>query len=130
MSTPENGYIVKKRDCGNVLNSACGIRCEVGYTLVGSSIRLCQKNASWSGDKPSCQVKTCTKLIPPAYGSMICSHSDLGITYNDTEQNLPVDTVCTFKCQDGKTLIGSSQRTCLPLARWDGLKTSCKRKCQ
>jgi uncharacterized protein YegL len=55
MSTPENGYIVKKRDCGNVLNSACGIRCEVGYTLVGSSIRLCQKNASWSGDKPSCQ---------------------------------------------------------------------------
>ncbi|XP_015834822.1 sushi, von Willebrand factor type A, EGF and pentraxin domain-containing protein 1 isoform X1 [Tribolium castaneum] len=130
MSTPEHGYFVKKRDCGNVLNSACGVRCEVGYSLVGSSIRLCQKNATWSGDKPSCQVKTCTKLPPPAYGSMICSHSDLGVTYNETEENLPVDTVCTFTCQDGKTLIGSSQRTCLPLARWDGLKTSCKQiKC-
>ncbi|RZB38885.1 sushi, von Willebrand factor type A, EGF and pentraxin domain-containing protein 1-like [Asbolus verrucosus] len=103
ISAPEHGYFVKKRDCGNVLNSACGIRCEVGYTLAGNSIRLCQSNATWSGDEPSCQVKTCSKLTPPAYGSMQCSHSDLGIIYNETEQNLPVDTnfkvyVVEIKC--------------------------------
>lgn len=55
VSTPEHGYLVKKRDCGNVLNSACGIRCEVGYSLVGDSIRLCQANATWSGSEPKCE---------------------------------------------------------------------------
>lgn len=57
IEVPEHGYVVKKRECGNVLNSACGIRCEVGYTLVGKSIRLCQANATWTGTTPSCEGK-------------------------------------------------------------------------
>lgn len=72
-------------------------------------------------------VRTCPKLTAPEFGSMNCSNSDLGVArYNDSESDLPVDTVCLFACQRGKTLTGSYQRTCLPLARWDGLKTSCK----
>ncbi|KRT86167.1 hypothetical protein AMK59_801 [Oryctes borbonicus] len=60
---------------------------------------------------------------------MICQHSDLDMTYT-TEPDLPVDTVCSFACERGRTLVGSRQRTCLPLAHWDGLKTSCKQvKC-
>lgn len=58
---------------------------------------------------------------------MECWHEDLGITYDSSHVNLPVDTVCKFSCSKGKALVGSSQRNCLPLARWDGLKTSCKR---
>lgn len=58
---------------------------------------------------------------------MSCVHADLGITYNSSINELPVDTVCTFTCGKGRTLVGSRQRTCLPLARWDGLRTSCKR---
>lgn len=72
-------------------------------------------------------MKFCERLSPPAFGSMTCKQADLGVTYNETEKHLPVDTVCSFECSEGRTLIGSKQRTCLPLARWDGLKTSCKR---
>lgn len=72
-------------------------------------------------------VRTCDKLPVPAFGQISCVHADLGITYNSSVNELPVDTVCTFKCDKGRTLIGSRQRTCLPLARWDGLRTSCKR---
>ncbi|XP_030767169.1 sushi, von Willebrand factor type A, EGF and pentraxin domain-containing protein 1-like [Sitophilus oryzae] len=126
ISAPEHGYIVKKKECSNVLNSACGIRCEVGYTLVGSSIRLCQENATWSGSDPSCEVKTCTRPPIPKYGSLKCEHSDIGTVYDKTEKYFPVDTVCNFTCAKGNTLIGSSQRTCLPIAQWDGLRTICK----
>ncbi|CAH0560178.1 unnamed protein product [Brassicogethes aeneus] len=121
---PQHGILVKKRECGNVLNSACGIRCEVGYTLVGKSIRLCQGNATWSGKTPSCEIKVCKTLPPPKNGSMECSHSDLELS--DEVNDLPVDTTCTFTCGKGFNLKGSIERTCLPWARWDGLVTLCK----
>lgn len=72
-------------------------------------------------------MKTCDKLPIPTFGQISCVHADLGISYNYSVNKLPVDTVCTFTCGKGKTLVGSRQRTCLPLARWDGLRTSCKR---
>lgn len=54
LAEPKHGYFVKK-SCDIVINSACGVRCEVGYNLVGTSIRLCQKDGSWTGVTPSCQ---------------------------------------------------------------------------
>lgn len=72
-------------------------------------------------------VKTCDRPKAPQFGSVTCKHDDLDIVY-ESEENLPVDTICTFTCDKGRTLIGSSERTCLPLAQWDGLKASCKRK--
>nr|XP_023016002.1 sushi, von Willebrand factor type A, EGF and pentraxin domain-containing protein 1-like [Leptinotarsa decemlineata] len=124
--TPENGYYVKKGECPNVINSACGIRCEVGYTLKGTSIRLCQKNGTWSGIEPDCEIRTCNRLELPKDGKMKCVHPDIGKEYDNETKKLPVDTVCSFKCPEGKMLIGSKRRTCLPIARWDGLRTLCK----
>lgn len=72
-------------------------------------------------------VRSCDALTPPPHGTMTCQHSDLDETYTN-EPEFPVDTVCSFACERGRTLVGSRQRTCLPLAHWDGLKTSCKRK--
>ncbi|XP_050300407.1 sushi, von Willebrand factor type A, EGF and pentraxin domain-containing protein 1-like [Anthonomus grandis grandis] len=130
IDAPEHGYIVKKKECNNVLNSACGMRCEVGYTMVGNSIRLCQANATWSGSDPTCEVKTCNKPPTPKYGSVECKQEDLGVIYDKSEKKLPVDTICTFECDKGHLLIGSHQRTCLPIAQWDGLRTICKQtKC-
>ncbi|XP_066147032.1 sushi, von Willebrand factor type A, EGF and pentraxin domain-containing protein 1-like [Euwallacea fornicatus] len=126
IKAPDFGYIVKKKECSNVLNSACGVRCEVGYTLVGSSIRICQDNATWSGSDPTCEVKTCNRLPTPKFGSAKCEHTDLGVVYDRSEKNLPVDTVCNFECGKGTFRIGSPQRTCLPIAQWDGLRSICK----
>lgn len=56
---------------------------------------------------------------------MNCSHSDIDI--EPDALNLPVDTTCVFECDHGNNRIGSYQRTCLPLAQWDGLRTLCKR---
>lgn len=58
LSPPTNGYFVKHpTGCGHVLNAACGARCKSGFQLVGSSIRLCQENGTWSGTETNCVCK-------------------------------------------------------------------------
>lgn len=58
LKPPEHGYFVKTpTGCGQVLNAACGARCKSGYQLIGSSIRLCQSNGTWSGIEPKCVCK-------------------------------------------------------------------------
>lgn len=56
LPVPDNGYFVSS-SCLNTVNTACGARCNSGYQLVGSSIRLCQEDGSWSGDETECVCK-------------------------------------------------------------------------
>lgn len=74
-----------------------------------------------------------------------CKNSDLNVFYDYTPRNetfmefydndemritepMPIDTDCTFKCGPGFYMVGSTSRNCLPLSKWDGLQTTCKRK--
>ncbi|XP_055523737.1 sushi, von Willebrand factor type A, EGF and pentraxin domain-containing protein 1-like [Wyeomyia smithii] len=144
LTPPENGYFVKQpHACGQVLNAACGTRCQSGYQLVGDSIRLCQENGSWSGNDPKCVLKTCPALKIPYYGIVVCKNTDLNLFFDYSPRNksfivnysmsvdrsterMPIDTDCTSKCGHGFYLVGSSSRNCLPLGKWDGLESSCK----
>lgn len=58
LKPPENGYFIKSQtECAQVLNAACGARCKSGFQLVGSSIRVCQENGTWSGTDAECVCK-------------------------------------------------------------------------
>lgn len=89
-------------------------------------------------------VKTCPSLLVPFYGLALCRNKDLNLFFDYSPRNstfmkfydidskrvtepMPIDTDCTFKCGPGYYLVGSRSRTCLPLAKWDGLQTTCKR---
>lgn len=62
-------------------------------------------------------MKACPAPKAPKNGAVTCTSDDYVI-----------DTECEFSCLPGYTLIGSRHRNCLPLARWDGLQTTCKRE--
>ncbi|XP_054276634.1 sushi, von Willebrand factor type A, EGF and pentraxin domain-containing protein 1-like [Macrosteles quadrilineatus] len=119
LKVPKNGLFVRGA-CNNVVNAGCGLRCKVGYSLIGSSVRLCQQDGRWSGKPPKCVVKRCPRLRPPPNGMLTCSPKV------SREEDFPVDAECRFSCHPGSHLVGSPVRSCLPLARWDGLPTSCK----
>lgn len=89
-------------------------------------------------------VKLCPSLSVPYYGLIVCRNRDLDLffdysprnttfmkTYEDETkrytQPMPIDTECTYKCGPGYYLVGSRVRNCLPLSKWDGLHTTCKR---
>lgn len=42
-------------------------------------------------------------------------------------ENFSIDTECEFSCAYGYFLIGSGKRHCLPVSKWDGLQSTCKR---
>ena len=64
-------------------------------------------------------VPTCPPLTAPDNGDIDCS---LG---GDTDAN-PGDT-CTFTCDDGYELGGSTSRTCGDDGSWSGTDTTCIR---
>ncbi|XP_058800603.1 sushi, von Willebrand factor type A, EGF and pentraxin domain-containing protein 1-like [Phymastichus coffea] len=127
LKVPDNGYFVKANDCNNVINAACGIRCRIGFQLIGDSIRLCGQGGSWSGVETQCLLKTCAALRAPVNGRIRCEleHANNRSKVSDRVAH-PIDTRCQFQCKHGFQLRGSKVRNCLPLARWDGLKATCK----
>ncbi|XP_055886163.1 sushi, von Willebrand factor type A, EGF and pentraxin domain-containing protein 1-like [Biomphalaria glabrata] len=114
LSPPKNGYFVNNK-CNNVFNAACGLRCQHGYELRGSSLRICQDDGTWSGQPAECIMKTCPSLPSPKNGHMICSSDDFSYS-----------TVCRFTCNAGYQLVGSRKRTCLAIAYWTGIATICR----
>ncbi|XP_023320541.1 sushi, von Willebrand factor type A, EGF and pentraxin domain-containing protein 1 [Eurytemora carolleeae] len=84
LSPPLNGHFIRN-ECKNVFNAACGSKCNSGFNLVGSSIRLCLPTGEWSGEPAYCIAKTCRKLQPPTNGFITCS-----------DRTNEVDTVCEF----------------------------------
>ncbi|KAL6256847.1 hypothetical protein P5V15_011783 [Pogonomyrmex californicus] len=132
LKIPENGYLLKAKDCSNVVHAACGIRCRIGFHLQGDSIRLCGKDGTWLGNEPQCLLKTCPALRAPAHGRVKCEHDeDYQHQFKENSTVYPIDTRCQFRCDVGYQLRGSVVRNCLPLSRWDGLKVTCKAvKCE
>jgi CUB/sushi domain-containing protein len=110
---PRNGHFTT--ECSNVFSAACGVRCQSGYQLSGSALRLCLPSGTWSGEPAGCSVKSCRPMQPPNNGYVSCS-----------THNYEVDTICEFGCNFGYRLLGSRRRLCLPISLWGGLPAYCK----
>ncbi len=65
-------------------------------------------------------VITCSDLSSPTYGDI-----DYG---GGSTNSRPVDTVATYTCNTGYTLIGGSTRTCGSDGVWSGFPPFCQRK--
>lgn len=55
LSAPANGFF--KAACDKVYNSECEFDCNTGYNLVGTSLRRCQSDKTWSGTPVQCNSK-------------------------------------------------------------------------
>ncbi|XP_077981971.1 sushi, von Willebrand factor type A, EGF and pentraxin domain-containing protein 1-like [Glandiceps talaboti] len=111
---PKQGYFVGGK-CSNTYNSACGIRCKSGYEILGSSVRQCAQNGTWTGEEPSCRMKLCSPVKVPKHGKAFCNKLDYAFR-----------TVCRFSCWSGYQLIGTARRECLAIGEWGGLPATCR----
>ncbi|XP_014676683.1 PREDICTED: sushi, von Willebrand factor type A, EGF and pentraxin domain-containing protein 1-like [Priapulus caudatus] len=115
---PVDGYFIPGT-CNNIFHAACGIRCSGGYTLSGSSIRICTENGTWTGTRTACRIKSCGALAAPSDGTMTCDSGD-------DDDGFRYGAVCRFACREGYQMLGTATRSCLSIAHWSGLPVRCR----
>ncbi|XP_065899134.1 uncharacterized protein [Dysidea avara] len=122
LTDPVNGTITcSLGDDGNhSYEDICSFTCNNGYELTGSGdSRTCQRNGSWSGNDAMCARVPCPSLTDPNNGVITCSLGDDGVpSYEDT---------CSFTCNTGYELTGSSSRMCQSDENWSSNDTLCTR---
>merc|ERR1712166_89456 len=92
----------------------CQFKCENGYELVGSELRNCNADGSWTGSKASCRKKGCGNLKTPANARIVAGCT--GTTYGHT---------CEQTCEPGYDTSGDEIRSCLGSGAWSGNNLKC-----
>jgi hypothetical protein len=90
--------------------------CNMGYQLVGQTVRTCQANGLWSGDTPHCRLILCPTPSTLANGRVLAD----SFTFN-------YGSVVQYSCNVGFELAGDTFRVCLDTAQWSGLAPECRR---
>ncbi|XP_066295771.1 IgGFc-binding protein-like [Branchiostoma lanceolatum] len=117
LSSPLHGSMTCDSGSSFRFPEACNFTCDPGYELTSprSRERRCQTNATWSGNEAVCIGVQCSALSTPANGGMAC---DNGSSFRHPEN-------CSFTCDPGYELSGSSRRTCQADGTWSGSDVTC-----
>ncbi|XP_015761109.1 PREDICTED: sushi, von Willebrand factor type A, EGF and pentraxin domain-containing protein 1-like isoform X1 [Acropora digitifera] len=107
----------------NIYGSECSFSCYIGYTRVGSSKRVCEKNTTtstgfWTGKEAQCELVRCPRLHPPPHSIQLGCGA--GSDYNVFGDK------CLFYCDIGyRKVNGSNERICRANGRWSGQAPYC-----
>ncbi|KAM3619827.1 uncharacterized protein V6R79_014234 [Siganus canaliculatus] len=109
LEAPEHGQM----NCSSseqVYNSQCSFTCTEGHSLHGYELLICDRNGSWTGERPACQAVQCPALSGIMNGVMNCGDAaNVSFIYGNT---------CNFSCAAGYSLVGASSVTCTSAAEW------------
>ncbi|XP_074078072.1 E-selectin-like isoform X2 [Macrotis lagotis] len=117
---PERGYMncLSSFSGSFQKGSSCEFSCEEGFTLKGSKRLQCNFTGEWDMEEPVCEAVGCDAVIQPQNGSVTCAHSLNGdFTYQ---------SVCSFRCEEGFELQGSSQLQCTAQGQWTQPMPTCE----
>ncbi|KAF6197722.1 hypothetical protein GE061_008688, partial [Apolygus lucorum] len=111
---PSNGY-----HSGDCYTYGCktDYHCMQGYELVGRGERTCQADGTWlPREMPACVLVTAVECpVPenPAFGNAV---------YTSCQYN----SVVSYECRYGYTLVGEQTRRCGPDRKWSGNPPKCQ----
>ncbi|XP_044165691.1 low-density lipoprotein receptor-related protein 4-like isoform X3 [Acropora millepora] len=96
-------------------NTVCQFSCSPGFNALGSPIRKCLHNSSWSGQDFTCHVISCPSLVTPPNATKLTP--SCASVYGSS---------CLYSCQTGYTSSsGKVTRTCLSSGQWSGNAINC-----
>ncbi|XP_044079271.1 complement factor B-like isoform X2 [Siniperca chuatsi] len=89
--------------------------CYSGYTMRGSSRRVCLPNGKWSGSTPICSRDSGDN----------CADPGVPAGASRTGNIFGIDDVVTYSCNGNLFLVGSSKRVCQENGQWTGKEPAC-----
>ncbi|XP_064139039.1 P-selectin isoform X3 [Loxodonta africana] len=98
-------------------NSQCSFHCPKGSTLTGPSKLECLASGNWTNEPPRCVATQCPPLETPERGSMACRPSAKGLQHQSS---------CSFRCEEGFTLVGPEEVWCAASGVWTAPAPVCK----
>ncbi|EDW76217.2 uncharacterized protein Dwil_GK14777, isoform C [Drosophila willistoni] len=91
--------------------------CGTGYELVGKHERYCQSDGSWTPKElPTCVLVT----------SVVCPTPENPKNGKATYTTLAYNSVVSYECRYGYTLVGESSSRCGADRKWSGTVPTCK----
>ncbi|KAM3869184.1 complement factor B-like [Diretmus argenteus] len=97
------------------VNNETSYECYSGYTLRGSSTRVCQSNGKWSGDTPICSRDVGDHCADPGIPAGTARTGHL----------FGIDDTVTYSCIHNLYLVGSAERRCQENGQWTGMEPEC-----
>ncbi|XP_012500747.1 PREDICTED: CUB and sushi domain-containing protein 3, partial [Propithecus coquereli] len=107
LPTPPNG---NKIGTQTSYSSTAIFTCDLGFMLVGSTVRECLSSGLWSGSETRCLVVTC-----PSINSFTLEHGRWRIVNGS---HYEYKTKVVFSCDPGYHGLGPASIECLPNGTW------------
>ncbi|XP_037324059.2 complement factor B-like isoform X2 [Pungitius pungitius] len=89
--------------------------CYSGYTLKGSTKRVCLPNGKWSGSTPICSRDTENNCADPGIPAGTSRTGDI----------FGIDNTVKYSCIGNLLLVGSEERLCQENGQWTGIEPTC-----
>ena len=94
--------------------------------------RVCESNATWSGDEPLCKRKT-TLNFPSEQPDTLCFHAAVDCGHPGSPSNGEAEVSTTtfesevyYTCDRGYNIDGMTRRFCQANGTWSGRLPSCQ----
>ncbi|GAB1285628.1 P-selectin [Apodemus speciosus] len=98
-------------------NSTCTFQCAEGFVLEGSDAIQCADSGQWTAPAPVCEALQCREFPVPSKAQVSCS---------DPFGTLKYQSVCSFSCDEGSLLVGTSVISCLATGHWSAAPPECQ----
>jgi len=121
---PDPAGGIKQCTKDNMYGSECSFQCYTGYTMTGSSSRVCEMNEStsvgyWTGNETKCELVSCPHLATlPNTVQSGCGGGAIPNVFGDR---------CFIGCKIGyRQINGSYERICQANGTWSGQAPYCQ----
>ncbi|PIK46413.1 hypothetical protein BSL78_16732 [Apostichopus japonicus] len=124
LQSPVEGYVTVTPS-QHYIDAVARYRCNRDFTLVGNSNRTCQRDKTWSGSEPVCrELSDSAPVLAETHHCSFLLFPTNGVVAYYEERRIE-GTIATYRCDDGYTLIGNKNRTCLREGSWSGSEPYC-----
>ncbi|XP_071402391.1 complement factor B-like [Centroberyx affinis] len=97
------------------VNNETRFECYSGYTLRGSTTRVCLPNGKWTGATPICSRDTGDHCADPGIPAGAGRSGNI----------FGIDDTVKYSCNDNLYLVGSNERVCQENGQWTGTEPAC-----